>query len=132
MYSTKSITFAKSLRGNKRYKIKPIIEKLTQDGRFEEAYLGLYGYDKEVIPYLDSNLNINKGVYVANVVTDGPLYKTGIQEGDIITKIDEINLNKMNDLKKYIYSKNPGESVKLDVQRGNKIYEVSIKLGHKI
>ena len=76
--------------------------------------------------------NINKGVYVANVVTDGPLYKTGIQEGDIITKIDEINLNKMNDLKKYIYSKSPGDSVKLIVQRNNKTYEITVKLGYKI
>ena len=36
--------------------VKPIIEKLENTGKFEEAYLGIYGYDKEVIPYLNSNL----------------------------------------------------------------------------
>lgn len=112
--------------------VKPIIERFTKNGQFEEAYLGIYGYDKEVIPYLDSSLKIDKGIYVASVLSDGPLYKTGIKEGDIITRIDDIDLNKMNDLKKYIYSKSPGDSVKLIVQRNNKTYEITVKLGYKI
>ena len=112
--------------------IKPILEKLVKDGKFEEAYLGIYGYDKEVIPYLDSRLDIESGIYVASIEADGPLFNKEIKVGDIITKIDGLVINKMNDLKKYVYSKKPKEKVKLTVQRLGVEYEVEVELGNKI
>lgn len=112
--------------------VKPIIEKLIQTGKFEESYLGIYGYDKEVIPYLDSTLTIESGVYVANILSDGPLFKSGILEGDIIMQIDNYQINKMNDLKKYIYSKNPGDTVTLVVKRKTKQFNVDVKLDYKM
>ena len=51
---------------------------------------------------------------------------------DIITKIDGLVINKMNDLKKYVYSKKPKEKVKLTVQRLGVEYEVEVELGNKI
>lgn len=112
--------------------IKPIIEKLENSGKFEEAYLGIYGYDKEVIPYLNSTLKIDSGIYVAQILADGPLYRSGLQVGDIITKIDETQIDKMNDLRRYIYTKNPGESVNLEVQRNGRNFMISVKLGNKM
>ena len=111
--------------------IKPIIEKLENTGKFEEAYLGIYGYDREVIPYLNSNLKLDSGIYVAQIMIDGPLYKSGLQVGDIITRIDETEVNKMNDLRKYIYTKNPGDAINLEVQRNGKSFIISVKLGYK-
>ncbi len=111
--------------------IKPILEKLIANGKFEEAYLGIYGYDKEVIPYLDSSLNITSGVYIATILNDGPLFNKEIIIGDIICKIDDIEINKMNDLREYIYSKNPGEIVTLKIKRGNQEFEKKIELGYK-
>lgn len=111
--------------------VKPIIEKLENTGKFEEPYLGIYGYDKEVIPYLNANLKINSGIYVAQVLADGPLYKSGLQVGDIIVRIDNTEINRMNDLRKFIYSKTPGESVNLEIKRNDKIFMISVKLGYK-
>ena len=51
--------------------------------------------------------------------------------GDIITKIDNIELNTMNDLRKYIYSKKAGDEVVLDVVRGKINKEIPIKLVKK-
>lgn len=112
--------------------IKPILEKLVQNGKFEEAYLGIYGYDKEVIPYLDSGLEIDNGIYVATILADGPLFNREVQVGDIISKIDSVDINKMNDLKKYIYTKNPKDKVKLTIKRDKSEFEVEIELGYKI
>lgn len=39
--------------------IRPIIESFKQIGSFEEATIGIYAYDKEVVPYLNTNLNNN-------------------------------------------------------------------------
>ena len=103
--------------------IKPILEKLVENGKFEEAYLGIFGYDKEVIPYLDSNLEIDSGIYVATIQADGPLFNKDVIVGDIITQVDGIQINKMNDLKKYIYTKSPGNKVKLQIKRAGRVFE---------
>ena len=112
--------------------VKPILEKIIETGKFDEAYLGIYGYDKEVIPYLDSELEINSGVYVASIQADGPLFNKEIVIGDIIMQIDEVKVNKMNDLKKYIYTKNPGDRVVLQVKRGKVEFKVETTLAQKI
>lgn len=112
--------------------IKPILEQFIENGKFEEAYLGIYGFDKEVIPYLDSELKIDNGIYVARVQADGPLLNKGIKVGDIITQIDEIKINKMNDLKKIIYTKKPGDKIKIGIQRNGKEDIIEIELGRKI
>lgn len=112
--------------------VKPIINKLVNDGKFEEAWLGIYGYDKEAIKYLNSSIEIDSGIYIAQVAIDGPLAKLDIKEGDVITQIDDTQINKMNDLKKYIYSKVPNEKVILNVKRGNKEFTVEVILAVKI
>ena len=111
--------------------IKPIINKLVNGGKFEEAWLGIYGYDKEAIRYLDSNIEIDSGIYVAQISLDGPLLKEDVKIGDIITKIDDTEINKMNDLKKYIYNKKPGDLVQLSIQRNGREFMVNVVLSGK-
>jgi len=111
--------------------IKPVINSFFETGKFEEAYLGLFAYDKEVIPYLTSNVEFDSGIYVAEISKDGPCYNSGIRRGDIITKIDDIQINKMSELRDYIYKKQVGDVVKLSIDRDNKKYEINIKLGKK-
>ena len=113
--------------------IKPIIQSFKESGDFQEGTIGIYAYDKEVIPYLNLNFNINleKGIYVAQITKNGPADNTELQEGDIITNIDSKELNTMNDLREYIYTKNPGEEVKLQIKRGKISKEISIVLGKR-
>lgn len=111
--------------------VKPIIDKLVNDGKFEEAWLGIYGYDKEAIKYLDSNIKIDNGIYVAQIDLDGPLANLDIREGDIIIKIDNVNIEKMNDLKKYIYGKRPNDKVTLYLQRNGRRFENEVILAGK-
>ena len=112
--------------------VKPIIEKLIKEGNFEESYLGIYGYDKEVIPYLDEKIEIETGVYIAKILSDSPLITAGIRENDIIEKIDDIQINKMNDLKKYIYAKNPRDKVTLTINRNGVEFNTQVTLSTKI
>ena len=110
--------------------IKPIIER----GTFEEASIGIYAYDKEVIPYLDSTynlINFDTGIYVAQITKNGPADNTELKEGDIITSIDGKELNTMNDLREYIYTKKPNEEVTLQITRKKIKKEIRIILGKK-
>ena len=113
--------------------IRPIIESFKQIGNFEEATIGIYAYDKEVVPYLNTNLNNNfqKGIYVAQITSNGPADNTELKNGDIITSIDNIELNTMNDLREYIYTKKPNDEVNLKIIRGKINKEFNIVLGKK-
>ena len=110
--------------------VKPIIEKLEKNDSFEEAYLGVYALDKEMIPYMDSKIKFETGIYLTQVDKYGPSGKAGLKVGDIIASIDNIEIDKMIELREYIYSKNPGEMVTLKVIDGEE-KEVKVVLGKK-
>ena len=109
--------------------IKTVINKFKEEGKFDEAKIGIYAYDKEVIPYLSYNNNFEKGIYVAQITANGPASKTDLKEGDIINSIDGVELNTMNQLKQYIYTKNIGERVTLNITRGKINKDIIIQLG---
>ena len=111
--------------------VKPIIEKFVNSETFEEAYLGVFAFDKAAIPYLDSNVKLNSGVYIVQISVDGPAAKSGLKVGDIITKIDGIEIDQMSDLRRYIYSKDPNDKIKATVLRNNKEQNFTLTLGKK-
>ena len=111
--------------------VKPIIESYKNTGSFEEAKIGIYAYDKEVIPYLETSNNsaFQEGIYVTEVTKNGPTETAGVKEGDIITHIDDVALNTMNDLREYIYTKKPNDEVILKINRGKIKKDIIVKLG---
>ena len=111
--------------------VKPIIEAYLKENKFEEATIGIFAYDKNIIPYINENIEIKKGIYIAQISLDSPVSKTGLKIGDIITKIDNLELTKMSDLRRYIYTKKPGEEVTLTILRNNKEQQIKIKLSKK-
>ena len=111
--------------------VKPIIEQLNETGKFEEAWLGIFAYDKDVVPYLNYNKDFKEGIYVNQVVFNSPAYKSGLQVGDCIIKIDENVLNKMSDLRKYVFSRNVGDEVNLELLRNNKKMNIRVVLSRK-
>lgn len=113
--------------------VKPIIESFKNTGDFQEANIGIYAYDKEVVPYLSSSSSVNfdKGIYIAQITKNGPADNTDLREGDIITSIDNNQLNTMNDLRQYIYGKKPNDKVVLNVLRGKLTKTIEITLGKK-
>ncbi len=111
--------------------IKPVVESLANGGEFEEAYLGIFAYDKEVIKYLNNDVTFNEGIYVVKIAKDGPAAKTNLKTGDVITKIDGNSINRMSELRTYIYRKKPGEKVTLTISRNNKELPIEVTLSKK-
>ena len=111
--------------------VKPIIKSYQNTGDFQEAKIGVYAYDTEVIPYLETgtNTSFQEGIYVTEVTKNGPADTAGIKESDIITQIDDVKLETMNDLREYIYTKKPNDEVTLKVNRGKIKRDIVVKLG---
>jgi len=108
--------------------IKPILDKLERNGFFEEGYIGIFGYDSEIVPYLDRSIETNSGIYVATVTRGGPADRSGIQVGDIILSIDDVAINKMIELREFIYNKAPGDSIKLNILRKGERITIEVTL----
>lgn len=81
---------------------------------------------------MDNNISFNNGIYISQIIKNGPADKTNLKVGDIINSIDGIELNTMNDLREYIYSKKPGDIVTLQISRGRINEDISITLRKKI
>ncbi len=111
--------------------VKSIIQSYKNEGTYEQPTIGIYAYDRDVIPYLDNNVKFEKGIYVAQITKNGPADGTDLKENDIILSIDGKELNTMNDLREYVYTKKPNEQVVLRINRGKINKEINIILGKK-
>jgi len=106
--------------------VKPVIENFVNTNNFNEAFLGIYAYDKEVVPYMVNTPNFSSGIYVVHISENSPAVSSGIRVGDIITSVDNVTVNNMIELKEYIYSKSPGDKVSVNISRGyiSKSFEI--------
>lgn len=80
-----------------------------------EIYMGISGVN------VDSEIRrvtgVPMGVYVTNVAMDSPAMLAGIQEGDIITKMDTVHISEMAYYTLALLQHNPGDKVTLVVER---------------
>lgn len=111
----------------------PIINRFVDKGEFIEPYMGVFAYDKEIIPYVDKSVNVDNGIYVVNVDEEGPAFKSGIKVGCIIKQVDGLNMNTMLQLRTYLYSKDPGDTINVThiSKKDGKVITVPIRLAAK-
>jgi putative serine protease PepD len=69
------------------------------------------------------------GATVAEVVQGSPAAKAGLEEGDVITELDGERITDTEDLIAAIAAAQPGDTVKLEIERDSKSTEISVKLG---
>jgi S1-C subfamily serine protease len=68
------------------------------------------------------NLDITEGFYVNSTDESMGAHIAGIKEGDIITKIDNVDIKKFSDLTGYLNSKRPGDILEVIIKR-DKIFK---------
>lgn len=92
-----------------------IVEDLLEYGNVQQAILGITGSTLNPKAAQENELAITQGVYVASV-TDGAK-EAGLQEGDLITKVDDVKVRKLSDLTAYIGTKRPKDEVQVNFFR---------------
>lgn len=63
------------------------------------------------------------------IVKNGPADKAGLKAGDIITRLNGVEINVENDLALLLSSYNPGDSVNVTYSRGGNILQTEVVLG---
>ena len=66
-----------------------------------------------------------------DISSGSPAASSGLRKSDVINSIDGLELSTMNDLKEYIYTKKPNDTVTLNISRGKISKEISVTLGKK-
>ena len=107
-------------------------EKLEKKEKIERPYMGISMYNVSDInsSYYDSD-RITAGVYVALVEEGSPAAEAGLEKGDIITKIDDIEVKNVAYLKYNLYKYNAKDKVKFTIYRGTDKKTINMTLGTK-
>ncbi|MEF9991422.1 MAG: serine protease HtrA [Paraclostridium sp.] len=107
---------------------KPIVDQIIKDGKFEKVTLGIKGIDVQTFETATgTDLEANEGVYVAEAIANTPAQKSGIQAGDVITKIGDTKITSMSDLNKALYQYSVGDQSKIVINRGGKNITIDVK-----
>ena len=97
----------------------PIINALIEEGYIVRPWLGIGISTVDAFVASLYNLSVDNGVLISNVVANGPADDAGLQEGDIITKVDNEEVTDMGDFIQIINSSDIGQTVKITYWRGD-------------
>ena len=111
--------------------VKSVIQSFNTNGKFDEATLGIFAFDKNVLGYINENLQFSNGIYIARVNANSAAFDAGVRTGDILLSIDGKKLERMCELRCYIYTKKPGDKVTLRIQRNYREIEIEAVLKRK-
>lgn len=112
--------------------VKGVIDSFKNNGKFDEPSLGVFAFDNSVLGYINENFKFTEGIYIESINKNSAAEISGLKEGDIILTIDDKTLKRMCDLRCYIYTKKPGDKVKLKIQRNYREIEIEATLKRKI
>ncbi|MFS0562502.1 trypsin-like peptidase domain-containing protein [Terribacillus sp. 179-K 1B1 HS] len=106
---------------------KPIINQLETSGKVERPYIGIGAVSLDQVPQVNAQQTLNLpedvtlGVVLAQVVENSPAADAGLQQYDVVTKIDDQDITSMVDLRSYLYSdKKIGDEVTVTYYREGK------------
>jgi Do/DeqQ family serine protease len=103
--------------------VKKIVNDLIKYGDVKRPYLGV-SVDAD-------NVDAGDGAHVGGVAKDGSAATIGLKKGDVITKVNDANINSWTELQATISSYNAGEKVNITYRRDGKEYTVPAVLGSK-
>ncbi len=104
-----------------------IAKELKEKGYLPKTYIGISG--RTVEEQVSEMYNIPRGVYVVEVVEDGPAQKAGLIEKDVIIAVDDKSIISIQELIKEIRSKSPGDNIELEIIRDLNKQVITLEIG---
>ena len=124
--------------------VKNVASQLIHTGKVQHTYIGLSIREITRDSARLFGLPVSRGLIVENVYSGSPAAKAGVHGGfadevvsgesyvvggDIITAVDGVPLSSETRFRDLIASKNPGETVTLQIYRGRKKLSLGVTLG---
>ena len=84
----------------------------------EVAYMGIIGQD--ITSDIAASQNLPQGIYVSQIIIDSPVYEAGMQNGDIIVAMADMDNMSMKSMRNYLEERAVGDIVTVTVMRKGK------------
>jgi len=107
-----------------------VLDGIVKDGQVTRGWIGVE--PNELSPELAETFGVKKateGVIITGVLQDGPAAQAGMRPGDVIVRVDGKNVGNVSELLSAVAALKPGTSSAFNVQRGDKLVELSINPG---
>lgn len=111
----------------------PIIKQIQENGEVQYPTIGISAVSVENLnPFQRNHYGIDEsiqaGVYVADVLKNGPAEKAGIKAGDIILGFDDQVVNTFKDFRRALYGHSAKDTVDLKINRFGEEHEIKVTL----
>ncbi|MFT5338171.1 MAG: serine protease Do [Luteibaculaceae bacterium] len=110
---------------------KKVFNDLYEFGKVQRAFIGVQIRDVDENLAKEEELKSLKGVFVAGITEGGAAEDAGLQQGDVIFKVQGIAVGNVTQLQEQIGKYRPGDIVKLTLERSGKEVEKSLTLTNR-
>ncbi|MEM5566478.1 trypsin-like peptidase domain-containing protein [Psychroserpens sp. AS72] len=107
---------------------KKIIQDIIEYGDVQDGILGVSGGALPSRIAKEHGVNATEGFFVNEVEDNTGAKKAGIKSGDVITKLDNVEISKFSDLSGYLKTKRPNDVVTVEVLRNDEIKSIPVTL----
>jgi len=110
---------------------KRVFEDLINDGEVSRGWLGvqIQAIDESIAEALD--LDTKEGALIVSIVEDSPADNSGLEEDDVIIRVDNKSIKSDKDLMRTVSSKHPGDFTNFTIIRGDEKLRISVTLGER-
>ena len=108
-----------------------VVADLLEFGEVQRGFIGVSIRDLDDKLAKEKSINEIKGVYVNGITPGGSGEEAGIKEGDVITKIGEVDVNNVPELQEQVSRFRPGNKINVTLKRNNQEKVMSLVLKNK-
>jgi serine protease Do len=108
--------------------VRNVMKQLIDNGKVVRGYIGVHIQDVDEKLAKSFDLPDADGVLVAGVAANGPARDAGIRTGDFVVNVGPKRTKNVNELRNYVATLRPGESVKVKLFREGKTKTVTLKI----
>lgn len=109
--------------------VRDIIRQLKESGSVSRPSRPFLGISMAALPAEYAQRTGGKGILVVQVVKNSAAAGAGIQEEDIILKVDQQEISEPEVMKKYVAGKRVGDRLTLEILRGSQRLNITVALG---
>lgn len=105
-----------------------VAEDLIEYGRVRRALLGVTIAGVDYNRAVEKGMETVRGVEILNVSKNGAAFESGVRAGDVVLKVNGVEVNEANQLQQQVAVLSPGGTVSLTILRDGEIIDKEVAL----